>query len=167
MWFAISVGLGIAVVCSCVLTTPIDPAKTNAIFIADIPALAPLITQNPTFAGFHPDIQNIGVDILVIMAIIAVIAIPFFLVITCIIFYFRMGILKKTVSPSTYAVHKMLLRLFKFFQKYDCMQYILDGNQTINPSWNTVLRVEDIINGNELIYVTNTLILNRSNATTT
>uniref|UniRef100_A0A7E4W533 ULP_PROTEASE domain-containing protein n=1 Tax=Panagrellus redivivus TaxID=6233 RepID=A0A7E4W533_PANRE len=57
-------------------------------------------------------------------------------------------------SKDTY-----MFSLFKFLQKFKCLQFFLDGMVTINPCWLSVLKLDEVLNKNEPIEITDTLIL--------
>uniref|UniRef100_A0A7E4VMS7 G protein-coupled receptor n=1 Tax=Panagrellus redivivus TaxID=6233 RepID=A0A7E4VMS7_PANRE len=88
----------------------IDPQQTNAVFIQDVPALAELITNEPTFGGFHPDITKSSMDLILNIAFGINAIVPAFVAVICALFYYKMKQLKQHVSIATYAVHVMMLR---------------------------------------------------------
>uniref|UniRef100_A0A7E4V6Q8 Metallophos domain-containing protein n=1 Tax=Panagrellus redivivus TaxID=6233 RepID=A0A7E4V6Q8_PANRE len=51
------------------------------------------------------------------------------------------------------------LRMIKFLQKYKCIRYILDCSHDVNAVWKSVVWADEIINEEEPIFVTDTLIL--------
>uniref|UniRef100_A0A7E4VLG3 F-box domain-containing protein n=1 Tax=Panagrellus redivivus TaxID=6233 RepID=A0A7E4VLG3_PANRE len=49
--------------------------------------------------------------------------------------------------------------VFKFFYQYAFGKYVFDGESNVNPVWQTVLRVDDIVSKKRHIHVEDTLIL--------
>uniref|UniRef100_A0A7E4V8V4 F-box domain-containing protein n=1 Tax=Panagrellus redivivus TaxID=6233 RepID=A0A7E4V8V4_PANRE len=52
-----------------------------------------------------------------------------------------------------------VLRIFKFLYQFKYLRLMIDGDYTINPTWKTVLLVDEIIDKNIYISVNDTLIL--------
>uniref|UniRef100_A0A7E4VQB4 HECT domain-containing protein n=1 Tax=Panagrellus redivivus TaxID=6233 RepID=A0A7E4VQB4_PANRE len=70
------------------------------------------------------------------------------------IFITDQPIVYKWVARDTF-----LFEVFKFLHQFAFLRYLLDGDCNVNPMWQTVLCIDEIIERKQQIYVEDTLIL--------
>uniref|UniRef100_A0A7E4WBZ1 Cytochrome oxidase subunit 1 n=1 Tax=Panagrellus redivivus TaxID=6233 RepID=A0A7E4WBZ1_PANRE len=93
-----------------VLTNIDDPIKSQALFLADFPALKPLVIEHPSLTGYHPEVSNFMIDVILYYGMIMISGIPIIFIISMLFFGWRMQLMKTNQTPKTYNVHLMLFK---------------------------------------------------------
>uniref|UniRef100_A0A7E4ZWX2 Serpentine receptor class gamma n=1 Tax=Panagrellus redivivus TaxID=6233 RepID=A0A7E4ZWX2_PANRE len=84
--------------------------ETNTVFVADIPALAPLIAATPSFDGFHPDLTTPFLTTYVNITMFSVAAVVISSAILFIAFVKHMNRIKNDVLPYTFTGFVMMYK---------------------------------------------------------
>uniref|UniRef100_A0A7E4WC33 Serpentine Receptor, class H n=1 Tax=Panagrellus redivivus TaxID=6233 RepID=A0A7E4WC33_PANRE len=93
-----------------VLTNIDDPMKSQALFLADFPALKPLVCEHPFLTGYHPEVSNFTIDAILYYGMVMGSSTPFVCILAIVFFVSRMKLMKTTETQKTYTVHLMLFR---------------------------------------------------------
>uniref|UniRef100_A0A7E5A276 DUF898 domain-containing protein n=1 Tax=Panagrellus redivivus TaxID=6233 RepID=A0A7E5A276_PANRE len=107
--FVINLFLGFMVLCP-VLLNIIDPFEAQRLYIEDFPALLALAQKYPSMTGYHPQLVNFTIELLLNLGVSLSFIFPLVGALAVAFFIRRMKVLKATESKKTYDMHYMLYK---------------------------------------------------------
>uniref|UniRef100_A0A7E4VHG5 Serpentine Receptor, class H n=1 Tax=Panagrellus redivivus TaxID=6233 RepID=A0A7E4VHG5_PANRE len=88
----------------------IDPMEAQQMLVDDFPALQTLVDQYPYLTGYHPELTNYAITLIIRMAELFCATYPIGAIIAMFFFMWRLKLMKVNESSRTYAMHVMLLK---------------------------------------------------------
>uniref|UniRef100_A0A7E4W520 G protein-coupled receptor n=1 Tax=Panagrellus redivivus TaxID=6233 RepID=A0A7E4W520_PANRE len=108
----------------------IDPKESQRLFIEDFPPLQKLVDEYPNLSGYHPELTNISLELLLDAGMVLILMVPVFAFLGVMLFVHRMKLMRVLESKKTYEMHVMLLHLIspihlRVFPNFVTLRHVL------------------------------------------